>query len=291
MGFDKNFKREIFKVNFGTVGNFKIITKNKPEFICIDYDQKMSDAITDDAILTDSIGVFNNINSMMPVTITAHSDTSLIRIEHNWVYPDAYFLNIPNVLISKERYWTVDGIFDASLKATATVNYDGSKPSNYSSGWMDNQILEGRAEDSLVLLYRKDAESYWQIETNAIKTMGVKIDKKGSFTIPELKKGQYAFGVYGKAKTTGFNQKPENKDFKWYPNPAGDKLYLEWANGEQPEKFNIFNSAGQLVMSDSIITSANKEEISTQDLASGTYYLSIYSSNSKLISGEFIIAR
>lgn len=289
--FDKNFKREIFKVNFGTSGTFKIITKNKAEFICIDYDQKMSDAITDDVILTDSIGVFNNINSMMPVTITAHSETSLIRIEHNWVYPDAYFLNIPNVLISKERYWTVDGIFDASLKASATVNYDGSKPSNYSSGWLDNQLLEGRAEDSLVLLYRKDAESYWQIETKAIKTMGVKLDKKGSFTIPELKKGQYAFGVYGKSKTTGFNQKLENKDFKWYPNPAGDKLYVEWANGEQPENFNIFNSAGQLVMSDSILASAKKAEISTQDLASGTYYLSIYSSNAKLISSEFIIAR
>ncbi len=288
--FDKNFRKEVFKIKLGS-DPFAITTKFKPEFICFDYDQKFSDAISDDVILTDSIGahVFNY--SMMTINIAQNKDTSLIRVEHNWVYPDAWFMNIPNMQISKERYWTVDGIFDPSLKATAILTYDGSKPANFSSGWLDNQLLEGRTEDSLILLYRPNAQSYWKIEANAVKTTGLsKNDKKGSFTLNELKKGEYAFGVKGILAGNGAIPS-ENHKLKIYPNPANETLKLEWANTLNPRYIEIFNSQGQKIVAMDVSKNSHVEVINTSHLTEGHYFVSLISNDLKRVSGEFVIER
>ncbi|MFM9944808.1 MAG: M1 family aminopeptidase [Bacteroidia bacterium] len=288
--FDKNFKKQVFKFNFGTPAPISFSTNFKPEFVCFDYDQKFSDAITDDVIITDSIGTYTFNYSMMSVNISQNTDTSLIRIEHNWVYPDAWFLNIPNITLSKERYWTVNGIFDPSLKASATITYDGSKPTNYSSGWLDNQLLEGRSEDSLILLYRPNAESYWQLETNAIKTMGIsKNDKKGSFTINELKKGEYAFGVRGKLSGTG--SVPVQKEIKLFPNPANDEIRIEWANTLTPERVEIVSATGQTMLSIKLDKNSTSEIINTKLLSNGHYFASIITPDLKRMGGEFVILR
>jgi aminopeptidase N len=288
--FDKNFKKQIVKVNLGTPQTLTFNTTNKPEFICFDYDQKFSDAITDDVILTDSVGSYPFTYSMITVDITENKDTSLVRIEHNWVYPDNWFMNLPNVVISKERYWKIDGIFDPSFKATATLNYDGFKASNFSSGWLDNQLMEGRSEDSIVLLYRPSAESYWQIETNVVKTMGNKVDKRGSFKINDLKKGEYTFGVKGKETTSGYFDIKE-KQLKMYPNPADETLKIEWASAINPERIDIFNTLGQNVLSIKVAKDAKAQKINTKLLANGNYYASIISPDYGKISGEFMIAR
>ena len=288
--FDKNFKKQVFKFNLGTPVPISFTTNFKPEFICFDYDQKFSDAITDDVVLTDSIGKFAFTYSMMTVDIAANTDTSLIRIEHNWVYPDGWFMKIPNVVISKERYWKVDGIFDPSLRASAIINYDGFKSTNFSSGWLDNQLLEGRSEDSIVLLYRPDAESYWQIETDMEITTGIKIDKKGSIKINKLKKGEYAFGVKGKEISSGY-QPFEKQEIKLFPNPADETLRIEWASDFETNRIEIFNSLGQNILSKQVDINLNSEVINTQSLANGHYFASVFSSNLKLVTSEFIIAR
>ncbi len=288
--FDKNFKKEVIKLNLGTPTSVSFNTSIKPEFICFDYDQKFSDAITDDVILTDGIGSFPFSYSMMTVNITQNTDTSLLRIEHNWVSPDGWFMNIPNVLISKERYWTVNGILDPSFKANATITYDGSKPTNYSSGWLDNQLLENASEDSIVLLYRANAERYWQIETNMSKALGAKNDKKGSIKINDLKQGEYAIGVRGKVSGTGYTPN-EKKHLKIYPNPANETLKIEWANSLNPVRIEIFNALGQNVLSITLGKHATAEVINTKMLGSGHYFASVYSSDMKRVSGEFLIER
>ena len=288
--FDKNFKKHVFKFNLGTPTLLTFNTSFKPELICFDYDQKFSDAITDDIILTDSIGTFDLTYCMMKLDITQNTDTSLIRIEHNWVYPDGYFLNIPNIIISKERYWKIDGIIDASFKASATINYDGLKSSNFTSGWLDNQLLEGRSEDSIVLLYRPNSESYWQLETNMVKTIGAKNDKRGSIKINELKKGEYTFGVMGKEIINSFFL-DEKQDLNIFPNPADKTLKLEWAISVEPQTIEIYNSLGQNIFSKKVRKNSKSETINTEDFPIGNYFVSILTTNLTRISSEFIISR
>lgn len=288
--FDKNFKKEVVKLNLGIpLAPVTFNTSFKPEFICFDYDQKFSDAITDDVILTDSTGTYILPYSMMTVNIAQNNDTSLLRIEHNWVYPDNWFNNIPNVIISDQRYWTVDGILDPSFQASAIVTYDGSKSTNYTSGWLDNQLFETHSEDSIVLVYRPNAESNWQVETNIIKTIGSRLDKKGTIKINELKKGQYSFGVYGKPASSGYMPLPDK--LKLYPNPANEQLRIEWANTLNPERIEIMNSLGQNVLSIAPGKNATSELINTKSLSNGHYFASVFSADRKRMSGEFVIER
>ncbi len=288
--FDKNFKKQVLKFNLGTPAPLTINTNFKPEFICLDYDQKFSDAITDDVILTDSIGIFDFAYSMMKVEITHNTDTSLIRIEHNWIYPDGYFLNIPNIVISKERYWKVDGIFDPSIKASATINYDGLKSSNYTSGWLDNQLLENHSEDSIVLLYRQNAESYWQVETNMVKTIGAKSDKRGSIKINELKKGEYTFGLIGKDLISGFVPN-EKQGLNIFPNPADKTLRVEWPMTMEPQTIEIYNALGQNIFSKKVRKNLKSETVNIEDFLRGHYFVSILTADQSKISSEFIISR
>jgi len=289
--FDKNFQVQMFKVKLGKAKKVTIQTSFIPVFICLDYDQKFSDAITDDVILTGSSGQFDLKNALMNVIITENTDTSLIRVEHNWVYPDGYFINLPNVSISKERYWKVDGIFDPSLKINAIINYDGSKPTNFSAGWLDNQLLEARTEDSVVLLYRENSESFWQIETDVIKTIGNKLDKKGSFKINSLKKGEYAFGVKGKLTTSGYNNLELDKQIKLFPNPANEKLTITWHETLNPLKIEICNILGENIYSSQNISGNKFKEIDTKSFENGLYYVTILSENFKKDTIELSIAR
>jgi hypothetical protein len=289
--FDKNFNFQIIKANLGKANKVSFQTPFIPVFICFDYDQKFSDAITDDVILTASSGPYNLKNAMMNVVLSDNSDTSLIRVEHNWVHPDGYFIKLPNVIISKERYWKVDGIFDPSLKMNAIINYDGSKPANYSSGWLDNQLLEGRTEDSLVLLYREKTDNYWKIETDVTQTIGGKLDKKGSFKINNLKKGEYAFGIRGKVITSGYNNLKEDNLFNIFPNPANDKLTVAWNENIKPLSIEISNILGQSVFSSQMSSGKTFHEIDTKSFESGLYYVSIVGENSKKYTREVSITR
>lgn len=290
--FDKNFRKYSYKVYLGNASDLNVSTNFKPEFTCFDFDQKFSDAITDDAVLTDKPGAYNMSYSMVNMNITELKDTSLIRIEHNWVHPDAYFMNIPGVIISAERYWKVDGIIDPSLKATLQFNYDGSSPTNYSSGWLDNQLLKNSSEDSIVLLYRPNPQSYWQVETNATKTMGVKIDKKGSFLVNQFKTGEYAFGIKGKAiigKVPRGYTRIENK-IHVFPNPSNDSFTINMIEGEIAASVQIYNAQGQLVMRIKPDFNAEIIKVATENWPSGNYHILINTTHKKQYTSEVIIA-
>lgn len=288
--FDKNFKKEIFKINLGKNESFKVQSSINPEFVCFDFDGKVSDAVTDEYIFTEKTGTFNLDYAMMNVNITANNDTSLIRVEHHWNYPDEYFLNTQGVIISKERYWKVDGIFDKSLKASAIITYDGSKLTSYTSGWLDNKLLQNSSEDSIILLYRPDALSYWQIENNISKNIGGKTDKKGTVTINELKKGEFTFAVRGKKQTSGYIEPEKSKPLKIFPNPAEEFIYAEWSETSQAGHIEITDISGKVVVN-KIADSPYNIKIDTCSLSSGKYYFTLFGIRKPLASESFIISR
>ncbi|MCC6721117.1 MAG: T9SS type A sorting domain-containing protein [Bacteroidia bacterium] len=289
--FDKKFKKEVFNVLLGKQQNLKINSNLKPEFICFDLEGKLSDAISDDLLITETSGTHSFENAMINLNITENNDSTLIRVEHHWNYPDEYFLNIPDIIISKERFWKVDGIFSPSFKAKATINYDGSKLTSYTSGWLDNKLLQNQSEDSLVLLYRPNAVSYWQIENNIVKNTGGKTDKKGNFIINELKKGEYTFGLKGKNPSSGFNQPLRSKKIKVYPNPVDQTLTIECENTISNTELEIFDSYGKSVYKTKISDTKNQSKIDTCNFAPGNYHISVVSDNYKLLSQSFIIIR
>src|SRR4029077_1164190 len=89
-------------------------------------------------------------------------DSVLIRVEHVYAAPDPPKNPVPNLHISQERFWKVDGIFPPGFDASGSINYNGIAANG---GFLDNQLLTN-VEDSIVVLHRSSSGSDWKIDTD-----------------------------------------------------------------------------------------------------------------------------
>ena len=164
-----------------------------PAYIALNYDEKLSDAVTSQCYKM--IGHEHRYEftvAKMSVDMAHSSDTSLVRVEHHWVAPDASKNNVRGLRLSDYRYWNVDGVWSADFQASAVFYYNGS---TNGQGYMDNTLIT-TGKEKLVLVYRPDAESDWQIDKDAtLHKAGDETDKIGSFKVSKLRKGQYALAV------------------------------------------------------------------------------------------------
>jgi aminopeptidase N len=111
-----------------------------PAYIALDFDEKLSDAVTDQWVKMAGAGhAYNLGTAKMVVNLNQSTDSSLVRVEHHWVAPDASKNNIPGLHLSDYRYWNVDGIFANDFQASGTINYDGT--TNLASGYLDNTFI------------------------------------------------------------------------------------------------------------------------------------------------------
>ena len=74
--------------------------------------------------------------------------------------------------MSKERYWNIDGIWPDDLQIEGVFAYNGLRPtSNPSAGFLDDQLIK-ITEDSLVLMYRPNAWTDWEIHPSYTHNKG-----------------------------------------------------------------------------------------------------------------------
>ncbi len=236
-----------------------------PSFACLDLKEKISDAITDNYMTIKNTGTFNFTYGKMKVKVKSISDSAFLRIEHNFAAPDTFKHRIKNLHISQQRYWKVDGIIPAGFDASADIDFNGSTPFLPTSGgsyYLDNYLVTN-SEDSLVVLYRPSFSSDWTIENDVTVAGGIKTDKKGTFTINHLKKGEYTLGIYQYNKVDSlFMVTPDTchlyassrniisnqNDISLYPNPAKEDFILDgWL--KEDCNLEIFNINGQSVYS------------------------------------------
>jgi Peptidase family M1 domain/Peptidase M1 N-terminal domain/Secretion system C-terminal sorting domain len=266
-----------------------------PIYIALDFDEKLSDAVTDQWFKMAGVNRQYDFGvAKMTVNMAQSSDSTLVRVEHHWVAPDASKNVIPGLHLSDYRYWNVDGIWSVDFLASATVNYNGS---TNAQGYLDNTFITN-SEDSLVLMYRPDAESIWQIDTDAVlNTGGSKIDKLGFFTINNLQKGQYALAIYDAAKIDS----PQSASacaplsvqdagaitggFKAYPNPMhSEELNIEVEGKNDYIRCVMINMIGDVVMDRPLKEGQNKFKVYMNGLPRGTYMMSLIDRNNNRIS-------
>jgi aminopeptidase N len=128
-----------------------------PAFVCLDMHDKIADAISDDFAIIKTTGLHVFAHGKMNVTVNAiGGDSALVRIEHSFVAPDPIINPIPDLHLSQERYWRVDGVMPAGFDAKANLYYNGTNiqpPTTYNGGYLDNELITN-VEDSLVVMYR-----------------------------------------------------------------------------------------------------------------------------------------
>jgi hypothetical protein len=179
-------------LNIDTLMNvFNLSIFFKPLWVSLDRNEYISDAITDYEIKISATGIlsFPETNISIDVKDTA-TGGNLIRIEYNWVKPDGFKRSDPGIRLSDYHYWKVDGILAPGFLAKGTFTYDGS-----STDYLDNTLITGK-EDSLLILYRASTADDWIPVIRSTFNKGSNDDRKGSFTVDTLKKGEYVLGIY-----------------------------------------------------------------------------------------------
>lgn len=86
--------------------------------------------------------------------------------------------------------------------------------------------------------------------------------------------------------TMGIDETSNAPNFKLYPNPVENKLYLDLDNLSGTKQLSIFNTLGQLIESKRI-TSTDKESIDVSNFPKGNYIVTLITEDSK-ISKKFI---
>ncbi len=74
------------------------------------------------------------------------------------------------------------------------------------------------------------------------------------------------------------NQLPFFNSIQLYPNPAQDYINIKSTQNQLPEKYMVYNSIGQLVATQTIITE-NDQTINLTNLESGLYFVKIFKNN------------
>lgn len=83
-----------------------------------------------------------------------------------------------------------------------------------------------------------------------------------------------------------------NNVFETYPNPANDKLNIQFAfDKSEITKIQIINSAGQVIKEEELNYVNKQSAIDIKNIPNGMYLLTLKSDNSISISKRFVIAR
>ncbi|MFN8309204.1 MAG: M1 family aminopeptidase [Chitinophagales bacterium] len=282
--FDSLGNREIRNVEVsGSCTQVKLSIGFWPQYIALDFDEKLSDAVTSEwKKIKATSGAIDFGTAHFLLYPQQGSDSSLIRVEHHWVAPDASGNIFPGLHLSDYRYWDVDGIWADDFRANAIFNYNGTTSNN---GYLDNSLITN-TEDSLVMLYRPDAQSNWNFADSVIWSRGNVHDKAGYARVYHLQKGQYAFGIYDASKADSSLapracfplaiNKQSVQTVKLYPNPVRNaELFMDW---EIPSTFNkcfVMDLLGNVVLQQSIPSDTCNFMIQLNGLPTGNYVVGL----------------
>lgn len=286
--FDNAMNRETHELLLGGLDTTYVIVGGvKPVYIALDLDEKISDAITDKALSLRDTGSYNFVDALMNIKVNELTDSAFMRVEHFWTAPDNYYNQLPGVQLSTRRYWQVDGVWPEGLKANATIEYNGRlSGTNYAAGYLDDDLVILN-EDSLLLLYRPHAAAYWQQAAGVTKGSGTNLDRKGTFTINELKKGQYALAIRN-TTTSGINKESKNA-FRIYPNPSNGQIQINFAPLESSACLEITDSLGRKMKQVKLQASQEHITVKTDGLKAGFYWVNIVGEHSNYQPQKFLV--
>ena len=222
----------------------------KPLYVCLDFDEKLSDAITDRTIIAKQAGTFDLAGTFSKVMLRAQPDSVMVRVEHHWVGPELFRTQAP--YMSDYRYYSLDGIWNDTMKMDMELTYDG-RTSLATTAYLDHTLITtGRTEDSLTVLYRGFPGDHWRVWPDLQFTYGNKFDKAGKVLVKGARKGDYVFAMYDQAlKIPVFELNPAGNDiWSMSPNPAANEVLLTFHEHDLagPGSVTVHDASGKTML-------------------------------------------
>ncbi len=290
--FGKNWERyDAQVIIFNREQIFSVACPFEPVYWSFDFDDKISDAVTTDWAIfqpgEETIDMPQGMLSAINVKNNS-SDSVLLRVEHHWAPADGTYGKPQGAVLSSQRYWLVNGIWDEDVALSARLTYSGLLANSLQFGYLDNELIR-ITEDSLVLLYRPNATSAWEEVVDYTKNTGSLFDKRGTIDIANLQKGQYCLAMYDANLASNAQVVKESTSFKLFPNPVGDELHIEFDKKHDCCTLEVTNLQGQVVISQKLKGRSKEETIDVSELIPGTYFLGIVTENNAYDIRRFVV--
>ncbi len=239
----------------------------KPIMVCIDYNQKLNDAITDKNYVFNSVGKKTLDFGFGSITAKT-SDTAFLRFEHHWVGPEKYITTYP--YMSNYRYVSIDGIWKDAFAFDLELTYDGRVGATGGDiNYLDHTLIF-KTEDSLTVLYRAFPGDHWREWTDMTFTYGNKNNKQGTVLIKNAKKGDYVFAM--KDKNLSIDHGSINQPFQIYPNPASNEIRIESKVGlTEQVQIELFDINGKCVLNKKVMMENSSIKLNISDYSAGLY--------------------
>jgi hypothetical protein len=145
-----------------------------------------------------------------------------------------------------------------------------------SNGYLDNEFLTTTTSaDSLVLLWRKDNTSDWEI----INFVALGSSSAGNLHTYYAQLGQYALGI-AEPNQSGENERKESDKLKLFPNPAKDEICIQ-VNPSEAGSLRIYDMNGKEVFTKKTEDTASTIYWQTSSFAAGVYEVLLLEKSTK----------
>jgi aminopeptidase N len=238
-----------------------------PSFGYLNRDELISHAVTANYATYNTTGTKNLSHSNLMLQIQNIADSAFVVVEHNWAAPDPVIDWESGKLISSQRYWRIDGIWNAGFNTNATFRYSGQLTGG--NAYLDHLLITG-AEDSIILLYRPNRSVDWAEFPTYTKTMGNTTDKTGTLNATNVQKGEYAIALKG--VNLALNELAKENEVILYPNPATHLVSVETTLST--DRIVISDLLGRLV--DQRLKPGTKTDFATDSWKKGSYWVTGY---------------
>lgn len=271
----------------GETAEFSFMDPFQVAFVAINRNYEISQSVIADEFVLKQIGAVSGTKALVSLNVSAIQDSAFIRIEHHYAPADDFKFPNANFKVSKNHFWVVNGLDLQKAKIKANINYDGRPSGSNGTGYLDMDLGLNN-EDSVYLLYRKNAGQDWQIFPNYIQNQLGNSPKFGRFEIDSLIAGEYTIG-YGEKLVLSAPKKKEkdNKKLKIFPNPSKKEINFNWdGNPNENYTIQIFDLKGSLVHQTSVRSNVL---LWNHNLENGFYEVKVKNNEQFILSDKFIV--
>ena len=240
---DENLQEETQQVTMsGASMDFQLTAQVEPKMIILNHHQLMNLGRMQDYRVLDQTGDAPLRRTGMRVDVETIGDPVPLGIVHHFTAPDAPQTDL-GVTLSPTHYWTVRGLFptDGSFQATARVQYD-ARPSSMQL----DTLLADMGEDSLVMMWRPNAQTEWS-EHPAYEVFTLNPnDGFGFMRINQLLPGDYTFGR-GTPLVSNTTSPVALDALRTFPNPTSEQLQIRGVTADGSSvRLEITDAHGRL---------------------------------------------
>lgn len=259
-----------------------------PVFVTLNRDEKLSIAVTATEEWVQPNTATNFPHSMLYLTLQSGPDSVLIRAEHNWVGTgDEGIVDYYGHHISRDRFWRITGIPGVEFEGDARFTFDSR---NTASGNLDTELRleagEGFNENNLVLFYRPNENSLWELwEEYTTQTLGPDDNGFARLTAHNFAYGDYTFGY---PMPVGILEIEHDREVQVFPNPTFGTTKIRWNYSGDFSHVAVIDASGRSLW-EKETNHLQEVEFDASTLAPGSYSAVLFAGNRPLASQSFIV--